>query len=898
MMQQMCRTVQWLVLVSMAICPCARAGSKDLEAQTQELARQILDGRQAVVRLYCDWRADPKSYTTLSVPLAGLDVMFDAVAQAAGRSVPEDAVVVVVPDDQQDATIAEMMGECLFGERYRESDRITLSPGTIPWVQLNPCVFEDALQQPIPNAEVEILLSSDPVDSAADCKVWVATSRLDENGRMASLKASASCRLHAFLFVVIHPDCGPVMARSLYSISKPGQDHLLSVGALPKEKWGVFLDAQGVPIPRATVEMFAASRWEYVHGLPFAIRSLDESGRLCPPPTCTLLDMCCFVVSDPNYGIAIVEPYDKMYGAPMLSLATAVVPLVPIGTRADERSIWGTILDNEGRPVANAVVGCNTVVIAGGTRLHPYFIGSFFFDKSAKVLTNEQGQFAMHVPLMDGNGNLGRPVPPEADYEVTIEAPNELGLEPLGVSLRAGQEHTITMQSTTPGPKTFTGTLVFYDAHGPVTDPVKLAVVNLTIDAIRLDGGHVVYSYSQGSWLEQTELPFGTYRATADWEGMLYAFGPVEVTADSPQTIAVTPASIKAGQATYCGRVVHGVTGQPISQAVVMKKPAVSDASKAGLDDEYLDLIRYFGPEVDPNGGLLRVLEEDASWEMVRTDAEGRYEITLAVAEQTDPSASLVAIRKDFLGAEQQLQLLLTDLDGQTQYKDFPPDRTGKIPLPDMKLFPAGTVLVEPVVPAETDIGRYVRFDYFTSEENSTSWLKDLWATPLTNQGGSVFRTCELPLGRSQIVYVPAEVSLTLSIVPLDEHYAPTVVDGVRLAQSDVLDLGAIGFAETFQVVVKVVDSAGNPLEGITVQRLDDRDLYTGCSAVTDVAGKALIFVPPHTQGQFIVAYRTEGSAATIHEGIPYSVAGPEDAGREFVLVLSDEFLEQLRSAP
>lgn len=53
----------------------------------------------------------------------------------------------------------------------------------------------------------------------------------------------------------------------------------------------------------------------------------------------------------------------------------------------------------------------------------------------------------MHLPLADRDGSFGQPVPPDAKYEVRIEAPKELGLEPFAGSLAAGVEHTITMPS-------------------------------------------------------------------------------------------------------------------------------------------------------------------------------------------------------------------------------------------------------------------------------------------------------------------------------------------------------------------------------------------------------------------------------------------------------------------
>ncbi len=860
------------------------AGSSWTKAQDKEQARETLNGRGAVVRLYVGWKADPKAYTTLTVALDGLDVLFDAVEQAAGESVPEDAAVVVVPDDQQDSLIAEVMDGCLFGEPYSPGGRITLWPGVVPWVQLNPCLFKDALDQPIPNAEVEILLSDDPRFYGADCQLWIANARIDENGRMWSPKASASCKLFSFLFTVIHPDCGPVPALSHYSSSQPGGDHLLTVGALPKDQWCVFLDALGNPLPGADVKLFRGWVWKSTSELLGQASPLDESGRLCPPPWCPLLDDCCLVVSDPNYGTAIVEPYDKMFPAIQPPLTTCVVPLVSRESDANERSLRGTVIDDSGAPVVGAVVTCGRVTVPGGTRLRAFFGGSYLSGKCAKALTDKQGQFVMHLPLANSDGTLGRMVPLDATYEVGIEAPEDSGLEPFYGLLPAGQEHTITMATISPGPKSFTGVLLFQDEDGIVNDPAKLGQITLTIHVTLADGHWREHTYSNGSWTQQEELPFGTYCATGEWDGILHVFGPVEVTADSPERVVLTVSEIRSAETTYSGRVIHGVTGQPISQALVMQRPWPSQIA-AELSDERFMQVFYFGPEAAANGELLQFLEEDIGWRITRTDNDGHFEIALPTSQQDNPETSIVAIRENFLGSELQSRFL----QAQT-------DDTATVLLPDMKLFPAGIVVLDPCVPEPEvlSVENQVRFLYATPADDPRSWVADLWATPVANQGVSVFRRYDLPINRLQSVYVPADVTLTLTIGRRVEQSAPVVMEGVRLEQGEVLDLGSVQFPQAIQVVVQAIDSAGKPLEGIAIRCLPDGLDTANRTAVTDIEGCAHVYVPPHSQGRLVAEYYDEETQTTIREGIAYRVAGEEDGGKEFVLQLSDEFLDGL----
>jgi hypothetical protein len=862
------------------------AGCSSTKAQAGEPASDALGDKNAVVRLYTGWQTDPKAYTAMAVPLDGPDVTFDAVAQAAGGSVPEDAMVVVVPDDQQDTEIAEMMGGCFFGEPYRSGGRITLRPGTIPGFQLAPCLFWDALDQPIPNAEVEILLSDNPIHYSASVKLWVGNARLDENGRMQSPKASASCRLCALLFVVIHPDCGPVPSLPCMSLL-PGGDHPFSVGALPKEKWSVFLDALGNPIPGASVTMFYESVWESADQFSDQLKPLDDNGRLCPPWWSPLREHCCFVVSDPNYGTAIVEPYDKSRLVIEPPPATCVVPLAPRESDANERSLRGTVVDESGVSVADAVVACNTVVIPGGTRLHAFFAGSYLSDKCHKVLTDARGQFVMHLPLADRDGSFGQPVPPDAKYEVRIEAPKELGLEPFAGSLAAGVEHTITMPPFSPGPKTFTGALLFQDEDGVVTDPTKLAQITLVIHVMPANGEWMQFTYSNGSWTTASELPFGIYSATGAWDGELHSFGPVEVTADSPQTVTLVLSEVQPAETMYKGRVIHGVTSEPIAQAFVMQRPQPSKLDADLSEERFLQLL-HFGPEAAANGELLTFLEQDIGWRIIRTDDDGRFEIVLPTSELDNPMISIIAIRKDFLGAELQVRYLQSQAD-----------RTGKVPLPDMKLFPAGTVVLDPCVP-EQDEGSMeeVRFLYATAADDPTPWLADLWATAPTNKGRSVFRTFDLPINNpSQSVYVPADVTLTLTMGRRLEEFGPVVIENVRLTQAEVLDLGYVEFPPAIPVIARVIDSAGKPLEGIAIRCLPDGlDTADRCG-VTDVEGCVPIHVPPHSQGQLAAEYDDDQTETTVREGVAYQVGGDEDAGKEFVLSLSDEFLKGLRES-
>jgi len=68
---------------------------------------------------------------------------------------------------------------------------------------------------------------------------------------------------------------------------------------------------------------------------------------------------------------------------------------------------------------------------------------------------------------------------------------------------------------------------------------------------------------------------------------------------------------------------------------------------------------------------------------------------------------------------------------------------------------------------------------------------------------------------------------------------------------------------------------------------------HWGISHNTDEQGIARFHVVPNSTGSFGVLYHDD-KGVNLKETLDYKVGGPEDAGREFVLQLSDEMLALL----
>jgi hypothetical protein len=167
-----------------------------------------------------------------------------------------------------------------------------------------------------------------------------------------------------------------------------------------RERW-TFTDALGNPIPNAFVTIFL-SDYENLTKVKVRNTILDNRGCLKAPLTISDLKQLYIIVSHPDYGIAAVKsdmPYSRFLTSTQWPSSTDKVfrlPFVKAGTKPDERSIWGVVLNNKGKPVPAAVIRCHSVITLGVGAIAP----SPFMRNT--VLTNELGQFAFHLPVEAG----------------------------------------------------------------------------------------------------------------------------------------------------------------------------------------------------------------------------------------------------------------------------------------------------------------------------------------------------------------------------------------------------------------------------------------------------------------------------------------------------------------
>ncbi len=613
----------------------------------------------------------------------------------------------------------------------------------------------------------------------------------------------------------------------------------------------MFTDALGEPISDAAVEIWVTSyRGPRVR---LARTTLDNAGRLTWKMLVGNLRTICFTVSHPNYGCAEVQ-------GPFESARRLTVPLVRKGTPAAERAIHGRIVDPNGVPVPRATIDCPNVRTLGEGLVNG-------LGEPCKGITDANGMFSFYLPNRKGREDRGELIPPKSKYDVRIEAPRALGLLPYVEPIENGREVRIVLER---GDRL--RRFRFEDQNGRITDPPKLEAI--TVSLRRPD--RLSLSLRYDDWKDGMLLPPGTYDAAMYTVHGECRFEPVELTRESPKEVVFKlPAGV-----TYYGRIVHGITGKPMPGAFVLAMSAVaSDLRLWDLTAEQWDALHGLAGDPPANDAALDVLRKAYGFiKLVRTDAAGSYGIAL---EPNETFYGFVAFERDYLAV----------MHRKHEIKPGP-DHFAEVPT--IKLFPAATVFVETVVDKEFTSIMPI---WEIAEESRPAWVADLLGIDDDRQSFLEYKHWVQPNARRPVP-VPAGVSLRLKLeMPYDEEFCPILIpQEIRLAQGETADLGRFTLERAITIQVRVTDSAGQTLEGIPIRTLEigpDGMQHWGVSHNTDEQGIVRFHVVPNSTGSLGVFYHDEKTGA-LKETLDYEVRGPQDAGHEFVLKLSDEMVSLL----
>jgi len=444
---------------------------------------------------------------------------------------------------------------------------------------------------------------------------------------------------------------------------------------------------------------------------------------------------------------------------------------------------------------------------------------------------------------------------------------------------------------------------VFESNAGPVTDPNELAEIRINIR-----NGTTVRSISDlSAYLERGEFFPGIYFAEAVWDRRLYIFEPVDLTEIRPEVAVFKPQEIRHANVIYQGRVIHGITGQPMPKALVIRSPSPTrDAS--GLEPGHWTSIKSLGPDLDPSDPALEPLwaklsgrPDKRTGPCTLTDDNGEFRILLEHPAMRSLD-SLLILDEHFLGVSQQLQLhvdFAKNPHRPRSYEPLVPDENGIVTVGPLKLFPAATLIIHPVVPDAGGRRRRKPCTLITSVSDHArpAWVSEAFVSSKNNFGAGVYRQRSLQPNVSQTVYVLAGADQRLTLFQPSDSPPPLVrLDQVRLEQGQTVDLGRIEIDTGVEVLVRVVDSRGNPVEGMRVVCTDQDGFGRRMRIPTDVKGLVSVKVAAHSTGRLCIFHRDRQTQERFEECIPYAIGGDEDAGREFTLQLPDEMLDRLRA--
>jgi len=571
------------------------------------------------------------------------------------------------------------------------------------------------------------------------------------------------------------------------------------------------LDALGRPVEGAEVRL-AGSVWGDDANKPRTFLA-DARGHVDIPPPGGEPTRADARVSHPAYGVARITldlPADQQ---------KLRVPLARRTSEAGKRALRGLVIGPGGKPLAGAAVFCNEIRTPGEGLITP--------TRGQVALTDAKGRFAIYpVPSPRRADERGKLIPPSSTFHVRVACEADESLFPRAARLPNTGEARVQLLR----PARRFG-LRFEGLDGkPLTDAKTLADMTLSYQE-RRELGRIALPKRYVTEGEGGLLP-GTYHLRAP--SLRYL--PLTVDANSPETLTFR----LAPPVTFHGRVVHGVTGEPMKGAFVVGWAGTMHNNLAMLTDEQwrtLDRLPV-RPALDDEA-LKPVAERYVLLAAGRTDRDGRFALTQPRAKKI---YSVMAFARDFVPFKSRTYSLEV---GETHRADV-----GTLPL-----YPAARVFVRPLVqvPPGRNVSVSPRWRLLT--HGQPTWV-DRFRKALPYQSVREYEYIHwMKVNRRQPVHVPAGVLLKLALeLPYDDQWTTATVNRVlQLRQGETRELGDVGFLRALRVEVRVVGKDGKPVEGAPVRRRYDRGDAWCVAHNTDAAGLARLYVDANSTGQFRV---------------------------------------------
>ncbi len=661
---------------------------------------------------------------------------------------------------------------------------------------------------------------------------------------------------------------GKALGDSIYAVPyEKGCSFYLPYLTIAAEKWWTFKDAIGNPIPQATVQIFLPDCDNPTKAGIRAVQA-DDQGRLKMPNMTGRLRELYLIVSHPHYGTAILGP-DQCAGGGVILL-----PLVKAGTEADTLSIWGNVLDTDGDPVAGTLIRCSSVYTPGGGRIN----GLAYWPYT--VLTDDQGRFAMNLPIkktIKANG-----IPPNSKYAVSVEPPRALKLLGFSGKVPNGRESAIVLE------RGHFRTFVFEDANGSISDIQKLEMISVCI--WRSDGSPHYIRYPD--WKDGKILPLGRLEAGMNsninikpLEFERYEFEPIQVTAESPEKLIFKIKQKPRQQdILYSGQVVHGITGEPMPGAFIII-PGSTKGDFAAITPEQWQQLHELDTVPSPDDPALEPIQQIRPFRRIlRTDINGSFQFSVKSLELFH---ILVAFEENYLPVQY-------DLSRKDMFK---PHENNFLRLPTIRLYPAAKVILEPCV---DDLFDEIRISLRYGNNSHLDWIEGFFAFRESLAVPFVRNEGLRPPYMLEIMQIPAGMNIKLVLQAIHSGRngtrwgCPIFTEIINAGQGQTVDLGRITIQPEMPVYVKVVESAGNPLEGVAVAHGEaDGKKWFGQKHITDANGMAKFYTPPYYKAAFFVGWRGRNTK-TPWQSLIYQTTGPQDANSVYTFQLSDEVFHHI----
>ena len=547
-------------------------------------------------------------------------------------------------------------------------------------------------------------------------------------------------------------------------------------------------------------------------------------------------------------------------------------PLVESNSKAAGRSLTGIVKNEQGRPIAGALIHGFTVRTSGEGLINAS-------QDSGDGLTNSKGEFRYYLPN-NPSSERGKLIPLNSSYRIQVSIPGDTKNIPVSGRFNNQKNAIITfslgnrvhrfafetLDGKPPSAKELS-TLYSISYHGS----------ELRNPAARLNIDHA----TTGMKLKQ-----GIYTASVVLDGRSISLQPIKVSQSSREKLTFRlPPRIE-----YRGRVIHGITRKPMKHSIVLGYDSQAQGSLAALtNDDWTTLSSLSAAEIMTDRVFDRLRKIYGIQAITKTNADGEFKINQPPGKQ---AYGLIAFDKNFVPYSMPYFHLLPK-----QEDPFKTTTMIKSLIKDFPLFPAAKVLVTPSVDKKAFSEKRISVMpvWIINPANQPKWFKDHFEKASHPSSGDFMYDHWLQHNEQQAVFVPAGLNLMLKLdTPYNEFVSPTVFrKPIHLKQGEVLDMGKNDFKPSLRAVVIVTDEKGVPIEGLPVRTMENGTNAWSLVHNTNADGRALFGMNRNTNGKFRVGERFRGE--TVKPVLIDFKIGDENPAVPFRIELSADQITMMR---